>query len=182
MLTYRIEEGLPYFIENAVRDSFSLLSAADCALAWKDLRSSAIVFNNKMHFDIIVVENGLPLLNTAIHPLAIIPSGSAFNLSLHILNGYETSTVNIPFQLEEDLNGFITRLCLFIEQEGIKSDWIEVMNSRGIIENLREDDMHIVPRGCHPLFIYQGGRVAPWARRCSPYGGPGRGGTAASLV
>lgn len=41
------------------------------------------------------------------------------------MNGYETFTVNIPFQLEEDLNSFITRLCQFIEQQGVKSKWIE---------------------------------------------------------
>jgi hypothetical protein len=120
-------------METLVRGSFHEIDTENHALTWRNFINIGIVIKDIAHFYIIVVDNELSLFSASIHPLALCPSGDARLLTVHVMTGCETYTVSLPFQLTEDLNGFMTRLHEGFNQLEIFPSWCRVVTAAGRI-------------------------------------------------
>jgi hypothetical protein len=60
------------------------------------------------------------------------------------MNGHETITINITFQLTDDLNAFITRVCDAMYVQEIKNSWSAAREKQGSVEDVMIGDMYVV--------------------------------------
>jgi hypothetical protein len=121
-------------------------------MKWLNIIDEAVVTDDlSLHYYIVVVDHDLPMTKAVLHPLSRLSFGRAQDFNVHVMTGASMHSSVMTFSMDEDLNGFVTRLYWSLKHLDILEHWRYAVDCAACVNELLEPSLYFMPSSASSL-------------------------------